>query len=98
MAEYLLYISALLISIGTFGVITARNFFLILMAIEVILGGVGLSFVVFSRLLGDSGGQAMVMFILAVAAAEAAIGLALLVALFRNTHSVETDEAQVMKG
>ncbi|RME78648.1 MAG: NADH-quinone oxidoreductase subunit NuoK [Planctomycetota bacterium] len=96
--EQLLYISAFLFSIGTFGVLTARNFFVVLMSVEILLAAVSLSFAVFSRILANGGGQIFIIFIIAVAAAEAAIGLALMVAFFRNTHSVETDEAQLMKG
>ncbi len=86
-----------LFAIGVLGVITRRNLIVILMSVEIMLNAVNLLFVTFSRGFNDTTGQLMVLFVMAIAAAEAAIGLALVIALFRNTHSVMTDEMDKLK-
>lgn len=86
-----------LFAIGVLGVITRRNLIVVLMSVEIMLNAVNLLFVTFSRGFNDSTGQIMVLFVMAIAAAEAAIGLALVIALFRNTHSVMTDEMDKLK-
>ncbi len=86
-----------LFAIGALGVITRRNLIAILMSVEIMLNAVNLLFVTFSRGFNDSTGQLMVLFVMAIAAAEAAIGLALIIALFRNTHSVMTDDMDKLK-
>lgn len=95
---HLLYVSAALFAVGAYGILTAQNLLIILMGIEVMLAGVSLSLVVFSRVLAHGGGQVMVMFVIAVAAAEAAIGLAILVGFFRQNKSVDADRAASMQG
>ena len=86
-----------LFAIGALGVITRRNLIVILMSVEIMLNAVNLLFVTFSRGFNDTTGQLMVLFVMAIAAAEAAIGLALVIALFRNTHSVMTDDMDKLK-
>lgn len=86
-----------LFAIGVLGVITRRNLIVILMSVEIMLNAVNLLFVTFSRGFNDTTGQLMVLFVMAIAAAEAAIGLALVIALFRNAHSVMTDEMDKLK-
>ena len=86
-----------LFAIGVLGVITRRNLIIILMSVEIMLNAANLLFVTFSRGFNDSTGQIMVLFVMAIAAAEAAIGLALVIALFRNVHSVMTDDMDKLK-
>lgn len=87
----------LLFAIGAVGVLTRRNLIVILMSVEIMLNSVNLLFVTFSRGFNDTTGQIMVLFVMAVAAAEAAVGLALVIALFRNTHNVTTDAIENLK-
>ena len=94
-----LTIGAILFSLAVAGVfINRRNLILLLMCIELMLLAVNFNFVAFSRYLGDETGQVFVFFILTVAAAEAAIGLAILVVLFRNRRSINVQELDTMKG
>ena len=94
-----LTISAVLFAIAVAGIfINRRNLIVLLMCIELVLLAVNFNFVAFSRYLGDETGQAFVFFILTVAAAEAAIGLAILVVLFRNRRSINVQELDSMKG
>ena len=86
-----------LFAIGVLGVITRRNLITILMSVEIMLNAANLLFVTFSRGFNDSTGQIMVLFVMAIAAAEAAIGLALVIALFRNVRSVMTDDMDKLK-
>ena len=86
-----------LFSIGVVGVITRRNLIVVLMSVEIMLNAVNLLFVTVSRGFNDTTGQLMVLFVMAIAAAEAAVGLALVIALFRNTHSVMTDDMDKLK-
>jgi NADH-quinone oxidoreductase subunit K len=98
LAHYLL-LAGILFSIAVAGIfINRKNVILLLMCIELMLLAVNFNFVAFSRMLGDATGQVFVFFILTVAAAEAAIGLAILVVLFRNTRSINVDELDRMKG
>jgi len=97
--SHYLVLAAVLFSIAVAGIfINRRNVILLLMCVELILLSVNFNFVAFSRMLGDSLGQVFVFFILTVAAAEAAIGLAILVVLFRNGKSVNVDDLSRMKG
>ncbi|MEN7343710.1 MAG: NADH-quinone oxidoreductase subunit NuoK [Pseudomonadota bacterium] len=97
--QHYLMLSAILFSISVAGIfINRRNIILLLMCIELMLLAVNFNFVAFSRYLGDTTGQVFVFFILTVAAAEAAIGLAILVVLFRNRRSINVDELNEMKG
>jgi NADH-quinone oxidoreductase subunit K len=97
--QHYLLISALLFVLSIAGIIlNRRNLILMLMCIELMLLAVNFNFVAFSRYLGDETGQVFVFFILTVAAAEAAIGLAILVVLFRNRRSINVQELNEMKG
>ena len=83
--------------IGLTGVMIRRNIIIILMSIELMLNAVNLSFVSYSNQLQDMGGQMAVFFIITVAAAESAVGLGLLIAMFRTLRSVDTDEIRLLK-
>ena len=97
-AHYLV-LSALLFSISVAGIfLNRKNVILLLMCIELMLLAVNFNFIAFSRLWGDTLGQSFVFFILTVAASEAAIGLAILVVLFRNTRSINVDALAKLKG
>ena len=95
--EWYLSLSAVLFTIGVIGVVTRRNAIIIFMSIELMLNAVNLTFVSFAQFLGDSAGQMCVSFVMAVAAAEAAVGLAIVLALFRNKQTVYVDQVNVMK-
>ncbi|GAB1429171.1 NADH-quinone oxidoreductase subunit NuoK [Ignavibacteria bacterium] len=95
--EYYLTLSAILFVIGAVGVLTRRNAIIIFMSIELMLNAVNLTLVAFSQFFGDPGGQIFVFFVMAVAAAEAAVGLAIVLALFRNKQTVYVDEVNIMK-
>ena len=97
--QHFLVLSSLLFLIGVFGIfLNRKNVITILMSIELILLAVNINFVSFSYFLGDLTGQIFSLFVLTVAAAEAAIGLAILVCFFRNKGSIAVDDANVMKG
>ena len=97
--EHYLGLSAVLFSLSVAGIIINRkNLIVLLMCIELMLLSVNINFVAFSRFLGDSAGQVFVFFILTVAAAEAAIGLAILVTLFRNRRTINVAELDTLKG
>ena len=94
-----LILGALLFSIGVVGVfLNRKNLIILLMAIELMLLAVNMNFIAFSHYLGDLSGQVFVFFILTVAAAESAIGLAILVALFRNLKSINVADLNSLKG
>lgn len=98
LAHYLV-LGAILFAIGVVGIfLNRRNVIIVLMAIELMLLAVNMNFIAFSHFLGDAAGQVFVFFILTVAAAEAAIGLAILVTLFRNLDSIEIGELESLKG
>ncbi|MFN7300329.1 MAG: NADH-quinone oxidoreductase subunit NuoK [Bacteroidia bacterium] len=84
-----IYLSSLLFCIGVFGVLLRRNAIVVLMCIELMLNAVNLLFVSLSSYMGDASGQIFVFFIMVVAAAEASVGLAILVMVYRNTRSVD---------
>lgn len=90
-------VAAILFAIGTYGVLTRKNMIVIFMCIELMLNSVNLTFVALSRQLGNMDGQIFVFFIMTVAAAEAAVGLALIIAYFRNKDSVEVDNFRLLK-
>ncbi len=97
-AHYLV-LAAILFSLSVAGIfINRKNVILLLMCIELMLLAVNFNFIAFSRMLNDTTGQVFVFFILTVAAAEAAIGLAFLVVLFRNTRSINVEELDRLKG
>ena len=93
-----LFVSGALFIIGLLGVLLRKNIFVILMSIELMLLSVNINFIAFSSYLNDIQGQVFVFFILTVAAAEAAIGLAILVVIFRQRKSLEVDELKELKG
>jgi len=98
LANYL-SVAAILFTIGVFGIfLNRKNVIVILMSIELILLAVNLNFVAFSAYLHDLVGQVFALFVLTVAAAEAAIGLAILVVYFRNRGTIAVEEVNVMKG
>ena len=97
--DHYLVLGAILFSIGVAGiVINRKNIIILLMSIELMLLAVNINFVAFSRFLGDAAGQVFVFFILTVAAAESAIGLAILVLLFRNTGSIDVEAQGRLRG
>jgi NADH-quinone oxidoreductase subunit K len=92
-------LAAVLFSLSVAGIfLNRKNVILLLMCIELMLLAVNFNFIAFSRMLGDTTGQVFVFFILTVAAAEAAIGLAILVVLFRNTRSINVEDLNKLKG
>ena len=94
-----LTVAAILFTIGVFGIfVNRKNVIIILMSIELILLAVNINFVAFSTYLNEISGQIMAMFVLTVAAAEAAVGLAILVTFVRNRGDIAVDDASVMKG
>ena len=96
---YYLGVAAVLFTIGVFGIfLNRKNIIVILMSVELLLLAVNINFVAFSAYLGDLVGQVFALLVLTVAAAEAAIGLAILVTYFRNRGSVAVEDANLMKG
>ena len=95
--NYYLILAAIIFVIGAVGVLTRRNAIIIFMSIEMMLNSVNLTFVAFAMYMGDTAGQIFVFFVMAVAAAEAAIGLAIVLALFRNKQTVYVDKVNVLK-
>jgi len=94
-----LTVSAILLVLGIFGIfLNRKNIIVILMSVELILLAVNLNLVAFSAALGDLAGQILAMFVLTVAAAEASIGLAIVVVYFRNRGSIEVEDVNMMKG
>jgi NADH-quinone oxidoreductase subunit K len=97
--NYYLILGAILFSISMVGIfLNRKNLVILLMAIELNLLAVNINFVAFSHYLGDSAGQVFVFFILTVAAAEAAIGLAILIVVFRNRQSINVEDLDMLKG
>ncbi|HVM35240.1 MAG TPA: NADH-quinone oxidoreductase subunit NuoK [Actinomycetota bacterium] len=96
---YILVLSALLFSIGVYGVLARANAVLILLSIELMLNSVNINLVAFSAMLQESGipGQVFALFVITVAAAEVGIGLAIVILIFRNRSSVDVDEMSLMK-
>ncbi len=95
--EYYLILAGVLFAIGILGVIIRRNAIVIFMAIEIMLNSVNLTFIAFSSYLCDISGQVFVFFVMAVAAAESAIGLAIILALFRKKRTIYVDEVNTLK-
>ena len=91
-------LSLLLFALGIVGVLVRRNLLTVLMSIELMLNAVNLNLMAFSRQLGDLNGQIFAVFVIAVAAGEAAIGLAIIISLYRLKNSVNLDDAAEMKG
>jgi len=92
-----LLVSAVIFVIGVVGVVTRRNAIIVFMSIELMLNSVNLTLVAFSAFLGNVTGQMLVFFVMTVAAAEAAVGLAIVIALFRNKQTVNIDEINILK-
>lgn len=95
--EYYLILSAFMFSVGIVGVLTRRNAIVVFMCIELMLNSANLTLITFSSYLGDVTGQLFVFFVMAVAAAEAAVGLAIIIAIFRNKLTVNIDEINILK-
>ena len=95
---YYIALSAILFTIGALGVLIRRNAILIFMAVELMLNAANLAFVAFARAHGNLDGQIFVFFVITVAAAEVAVGLALIVAIFRTRESIDVDQLSSLKG
>jgi NADH-quinone oxidoreductase subunit K len=95
--NYYLILSAVIFAIGVLGVVIRRNLIVVLMSIELMLNAVNITFIAFSRYLGSMAGQVIVFFVMAVAAAEAVIGLAIIISVYRNRQSLDPQEMQLLK-
>ncbi len=95
--NFYLILSAFMFCVGVLGVLVRRNAIVVFMCIELMLNSVNLSLIAFSSYLGDPTGQMLVFFVMTVAAAEAAVGLAIIIALFRNKQTVNIDEINILK-
>jgi len=95
--EYYLILSAFMFFVGVTGVLTRRNAIVVFMSVELMLNSANLTLVAFSSYLGNSIGQLFVFFVMTVAAAEAAVGLAIIIAIFRNKLTVNIDEINILK-
>lgn len=95
--NYFLILSAILFTIGIIGVLVRRNAIIIFMSIELMLNSINLTLVSFSAFLGNATGQIFVFFVMAVAAAEAAVGLAIVISLYRNKDTLNIDEINILK-
>ncbi len=93
-----LWLGSVVFAIGIFGFLTRRNIIIMFLSIELMLNGVNISLVALSHYMQDLRGQILVFFVIAVAAAEAAIGLAIIIAMFRNKATLHADEIAEMKG
>ncbi|MBF0456370.1 MAG: NADH-quinone oxidoreductase subunit NuoK [Nitrospirae bacterium] len=96
--NWYMWLSGIVFCIGMFGFITRRNIIIMLLSTEIMFNGVNISLIALSHYLEDLAGQVMVFFIIAVAAAEAAIGLALVILLFRNKETVSVDDLNELRG
>jgi len=97
-AAHVLVVSLLLFAIGIIGVLTRRNAIIILMSIELMMNAANLNLVAFSRQLNQIGGQVFGVFTIAIAAGEVAVGLAVVLAMYRNRDSIHVDDVRLMKG
>jgi NADH-quinone oxidoreductase subunit K len=96
--SWYLVLAAVIFSIGTFGLLVRRNPLVMFMCVELMLNAVTLTFVTFSRMLKDTGGQSIVVFVLVVAAAEVVVGLAIIVALLRKQPDATADDVALLEG
>lgn len=96
--SYYVTLSAVLFTLGALGVLIRRNAIVIFMSVELMLNAANLAFVAFSQMYASLNGQVFVFFVMTVAAAEVAVGLALIVAIFRTKHSINVDEISTLKG
>jgi len=95
--SYYLILSAILFTLGALGVLIRRNALVMFMSVEMMLNAVNLTLVTYSRFLGDVAGQVSVLLVMAVAAAEVAVGLAIIVSLFRHKETTDVDEMDLLK-
>jgi len=95
---YYIGLSAVLFTIGALGVLIRHNPIVIFMSVELMLNSANLAFVAYARAYGELSGQIFVFFVMTVAAAEVAVGLALIVAIFRSKHSIDIDQMNTLKG
>ena len=95
--SHYIVLSTLLLSVGLVGILTRRNILVLLMSVELILNAVNINLVAFSAALQQVEGQVFAIFVITVAAAEAAVGLGILIALFRNKHTVHADEIDLLR-
>jgi NADH-quinone oxidoreductase subunit K len=95
--SYFMGLSAILFAIGVAGVLVRRNIIVMFMSIELMLNAVNLAFIALARRIGSMDGQVIVFFVMTVAAAEAAVGLAIIIALFRNRETVNADELNLLR-
>jgi NADH-quinone oxidoreductase subunit K len=95
--QHYMVVSAILFSLGTIGVLTRRNAIVVFMCIELMLNAVNLTFIALSSHLGNLDGQIFVLFVMTVAAAEAAVGLALMIAFYRNRESIDVEDFNLLK-
>ena len=96
--QYLLALSALMFTLGVVGVLVRRNTIVIFMSVELMLNSANLAFITFAKLFGELPGQIFFFFVIAVAAAEVAIGLAIIVSIFRSRQSVDIDQISNLRG
>ena len=96
--SWYIVLSAIVFSIGVIGFLTRRNLLIVFISIELMLNSINISLVAFSHYLQSLKGQIIVFFVIAVAAAEAAIGLAIIIAFFKNNPTVKVDEINLLKG
>ena len=96
-AYYYLAVSAVMFAIGVIGVLTRRNAIVIFMCVELMLNSVNLSLITFSRMLGNPDGSMLVFFVMCVAAAEAVVGLAIIIAMFRNRQDIDINNFNLFK-
>ena len=97
-AAYYLVLGAILFTLGTIGVLIRRNALVMFMSVEMMLNAVNLTLITYSRFLENVDGQVFVLLVIAVAAAEVAVGLAIVVALFRHKETTDVDEMNLLKG
>ncbi len=95
--EHYILLGTLLFLIGVTGFLVRKNIFLMFMSVELMMNGVNICFVAFARYYGDMAGQTFVLFVMTVAAAEAAVGLAIILTLYRNRETLNADEFTLMK-
>jgi NADH-quinone oxidoreductase subunit K len=96
--NWFLALAAVLFSVGGVGLLVRRNVLVMFMCVELMLNAVNLTFVTFSRMLNDIGGQSLVFFVLVVAAAEVVVGLGIIVAIFRSRPEATADDLNLLKG
>ncbi len=96
--DWYLALAAIVFSIGAFGLLVRRNIIVMFMCVELMLNAANLTFVTFSRMLNDIGGQSLVFFVLVVAAAEVVVGLGIIVAVHRRRAGATADDVHILKG